>query len=466
MFYIKNDNIEDLFREAAEKYHIDTAGAEAWEDVKAAVHSDDMPPTPPGGQKRKRKWFVFMWLLLIPLGWFAHNAWTALNEPKQEKSTQLTVQKAQLLQQEAAKSTTSTRVQQTNTKNNTQSENTQQAVATTKLQKSSTDEKQPLTSPYGYKPAAKQASSFMRVKQAGIATNNSFNTKPGNKLPGLGLLAEGTTGKTTPVAENTVEKNAKSTGVVPQSNENDAQPVGQSAFAEKVTGDTAITAGNTIKTGGQDSIANNNSSNTKRSSKPKSNHYFYVGLSAAPDVSFIHFQKTSVLGLGAGVLFGYQINKKLSVETGLMLDKKNYYTDGKYFDKSKLPYGNNISLKDVEGYCKMAEIPVNIRYTFSDNTTQSFYGLAGLSSYIMGKQFYEYGYTWMTNYYNKIYRSDKVAAYPFSVVNLGIGYEKKIGHNTNLRVEPYMKVPLAGLGAGSLKIASAGLYMTITKKIP
>jgi len=114
----------------------------------------------------------------------------------------------------------------------------------------------------------------------------------------------------------------------------------------------------------------------------------------------------------------------------------------------------------------MAEIPVNIRYTFSDNTTQSFYGLAGLSSYVMGKQFYEYGYTWMTNYYNKIYRSDKVAAYPFSVVNLGIGYEKKIGHNINLRVEPYMKVPLAGLGAGSLKIASAGLYMTITKKIP
>ena len=96
MFYIKSDNIEELFREAAEKYHIDTAGAEAWDDVEAAVHADDMPPPPPPEQKRKRRWFVFMWFLLIPLGWFSHNIWTALSEPRQnEQKTAQTTKKTQ-----------------------------------------------------------------------------------------------------------------------------------------------------------------------------------------------------------------------------------------------------------------------------------------------------------------------------------------------------------------------------------
>jgi hypothetical protein len=125
-----------------------------------------------------------------------------------------------------------------------------------------------------------------------------------------------------------------------------------------------------------------------------------------------------------------------------------------------------VIIKNLINRIKLFTIPINFRYTFNTKATNSFYGLAGLSSYIMGNQFYEYGYTWNTNYYSKIYRSDKVAVYPFSVVNLGIGYEKKIGRNTNIRIEPYMKVPLAGLGAGSLKIASTGMYVTLTKKIP
>ncbi len=465
MFYIKSDNIEELFREAAEKYHIDTAGAEAWDDVEAAVHADDMPPPPPPEQKRKRRWFVFMWFLLIPLGWFSHNIWTALSEPRQneQKTAQTTKKNA------AQNFDTSSALPLKATDNkspaaNTQSENTQPAVATTKLNNTNY-EKHPFAAQYGYKPAVKQASSFMHVKQASIATNNDYNAKPGSKLPELGLLAGGTQSNTPPVGENAVELHTQTTGLQRNSG-NIAKFADTTALAKTMAQDTAATAKTHDKTSNLAGDDSNTNGNQNHNIKPKSSHYFYVGLSVAPDVSFIHFQKTSVLGLGAGVLLGYHINNKLSVETGLMLDKKNYYTAGKYFDKSKLPYGNNINLKDVEGYCKMAEIPINIRYTFNTKATHSFYGIAGLSSYIMGNQFYEYGYTWMTNYYSKIYRSEKVAVYPFSVVNLGIGYEKKIGHNTNIRIEPYMKVPLAGLGAGSLKIASTGLYVTLTKKIP
>ena len=217
---------------------------------------------------------------------------------------------------------------------------------------------------------------------------------------------------------------------------------------------------------------NNNAADDKKAaakqkSESDNGHYFYVGLSAAPDVSFIHLQKTSTLGTGAGLVVGYHLNKNISIESGALIEKKYYYTNGEYFNINKVPYfvANNIHPESVTGNCNMIEIPLNLKYTFKANGNNHFYAIGGVSSYLMGHENYTFNYNDWGAAQQSTWAYNNKANYLFSVLNLGVGYERKLGTKTNLRIEPYFKLPLTGFGTGSLKIASTGLYFTLTRKI-
>jgi len=52
----------------------------------------------------------------------------------------------------------------------------------------------------------------------------------------------------------------------------------------------------------------------------------------------------------------------------------------------------------------------------------------------------------------------------FSAVNISIGYERTFWKSYNLRVEPYFRMPLSGVGTGNLSLNSAGIFMGIGKR--
>ena len=45
------------------------------------------------------------------------------------------------------------------------------------------------------------------------------------------------------------------------------------------------------------------------------------------------------------------------------------------------------------------------------------------------------------------------------------GYSRKIGKSTDLRLEPYVKLPLSGLGYGELRFWSTGMHVGVTRKL-
>jgi hypothetical protein len=83
----------------------------------------------------------------------------------------------------------------------------------------------------------------------------------------------------------------------------------------------------------------------------------------------------------------------------------------------------------------------------------------------MKKEDYEYTYERQTSSYGyyKTYRNATTNL--VSVAYLSMGVQQKIGNTISLRVEPYLKMPLKGLGIGSLPITSAGLNVGFTKRI-
>lgn len=197
----------------------------------------------------------------------------------------------------------------------------------------------------------------------------------------------------------------------------------------------------------------------------KRNSHVYIGLSGAPDLSTVKFQSMKGVGATFGLLLGYSFNDRWAVETGLYLDRKRYYTDGEYFKDERLP--STDKLLNVDGTCYMWEIPLNVRYNFSTNPRMKWFATAGLSTYLMSSEKYAYQaeYTSGTPTWAGSWNIHNPSQYWFSIVNLSAGFEERLGKIGNLRLEPYIRLPLSGIGTGKLPIMSAGLNIGITRQL-
>ncbi len=207
--------------------------------------------------------------------------------------------------------------------------------------------------------------------------------------------------------------------------------------------------------------------NIAKTNKTKiTKQHLYAGIIGGPDLSTIKFQKIIKTGFTGGIIVGYTLNKKWSIESGFYLDKKYYYTDGEYFSTKKIPLPSNIKIENANGYCNMTEVPLNIKYNFKASQKGNWFGIAGISSYFMKKEVYGYklstngGVPWNHEYSYKT--SSKNLA---SIVNLSAGYSYNIGKTGMFRIEPYIKIPFRGFGVGSLPIISSGVYLTFAKNL-
>jgi len=220
-------------------------------------------------------------------------------------------------------------------------------------------------------------------------------------------------------------------------------------FAKKDITLNSETAGNIAKT------------NTKKAGSQKG---IYAVVLGGPDWSTVKMQSTEQAGYSLGILVGYRFNNRLSIETGLLWDKKNYYSDGQYFDKSKINSIHPIDkILSVDGYCNMFEIPLNLSYYFANRNNHGFFVTTGLSSYLMKKEYYSYE---ASGYYGSPWTNDSTyfnsSKNLFSILQISGGYEFSIGKNTNIRIEPYVKIPLGGIGIGNMPISSMGIYFGIS----
>jgi hypothetical protein len=212
-------------------------------------------------------------------------------------------------------------------------------------------------------------------------------------------------------------------------------------------------------------IAVMDSSRSKKKEKQTVARHFYAGILASPDISTVKMQAVKGTGSTFGLVLGYSINRRWSIETGVYADRKHYYTDGEYFSTKNIYMQPNWKLVNANGVCYMWEIPLNVRYNFNPGAKTAWFATAGSSTYLMSEQKYVYG--WKSGSYQWDSNADikKSSQYPFSIINLSVGFEQRLGKVGSLRLEPFVRLPLTGVGTGKLPIMSAGVNIGITRQL-
>ena len=223
-----------------------------------------------------------------------------------------------------------------------------------------------------------------------------------------------------------------------------------------------------------DLLINKNGNSTKENEIKKNNKNNlinkqggYIGFIGSVDFSNVKSIIYNNAGYGFGVLLGYKFNKKISLETGLIANKKNYYSDGRYFNMDKIQSAmpTGMHLKSLFTNSSIIEIPIKIMYDFIANNKSNVYVSCGFSAYIMTTE--KNNYKAMVNgNEEQFYEVYNKSGYRLpAVVNINFGYEHLVSKFLNIRIAPFLKIPLKGIGVGNLPVTSAGLQLSFTHNL-
>jgi hypothetical protein len=204
--------------------------------------------------------------------------------------------------------------------------------------------------------------------------------------------------------------------------------------------------------------------------KKLSSYRYGKGLSFAVvggiDKSTVKFSYGDQPGMNIGAIAGYHFNDRLSIHTGAIYTQKNYTMAGQDFNAPKGSWASYYKLDEVEGYCRMWEVPVLARYAFPQNGRNNYFASAGLSSYFMTSEQYTYYYHHLGQPASRNATYGAGDSHVLSIMHLSAGFEHTLSKTLRLQVEPYAKLPLAGVGFGSIQLSSFGVNFGLQFRQP
>jgi len=176
-----------------------------------------------------------------------------------------------------------------------------------------------------------------------------------------------------------------------------------------------------------------------------------VRIFVSPDFSANNFSTVGKTGINYGFSIEYFLRDRLSLSLGLVQSRK-------YYEASDVTYSYRTA-EFMEGDCRIWDLPLNATYYFSLPGNTSFYTSTGFTSYLMKKENYDY----YPNADNRNYKySQEIKGKNkewFSVLNVSVGLQTQITKSWSVQAEPFMKVPLTGIGEGNVSLSSFGAFL-------
>lgn len=168
----------------------------------------------------------------------------------------------------------------------------------------------------------------------------------------------------------------------------------------------------------------------------------------------------SQTGLSGGFGINYRIAKGISAGTGIYYSQKKYSSDRNSYTTAEKPFATWASYsRQIDADCRVIDIPLNMNVLVSKTQKTGIIASAGLSSYIMLSENYDFIYTPTILYPSRgrDYTIKNENQHILSIVNLSVGIEKPIGNQTSIVIQPYAKLPISGIGQGNTNLKSFGI---------
>lgn len=178
---------------------------------------------------------------------------------------------------------------------------------------------------------------------------------------------------------------------------------------------------------------------------------------AAPDISSTSSSINNKVSTDVGLLVNYAMTKRIGLSTGIIYAKKLY----DYNSNGRLVNGYVGTDWSVQADCKVLDLPININYRVFNKGNVAFNASAGISSYLMLNEKYQLTSGPTSAVSNETVTGNK---HFFGVANLSVSVERKVNANFSIGLQPFIKLPLTGIGKYEGNLSSVGLSVLLNVK--
>lgn len=164
-----------------------------------------------------------------------------------------------------------------------------------------------------------------------------------------------------------------------------------------------------------------------------------------------------------GILINYQLNRRWQLRTGFLTTRKVYQAGEGDYHPPKIFWNYVSKLEHVDANCLIYEIPLLLQYRLGKQANSRWAVSAGLSSLLMKRESYDYDFIDLAGqdrYMNREYKN--YSNHLFSTLHLSGSYQLSLSKRWKLAAEPYLKLPISGVGYGKVKLYSAGIMLSAT----
>ncbi|TGE22041.1 hypothetical protein E5K00_17465 [Hymenobacter aquaticus] len=199
----------------------------------------------------------------------------------------------------------------------------------------------------------------------------------------------------------------------------------------------------------------------EKPSRPQPAYRFSLGLLYAPELSSGGWVQKAGLGSNLGVQLEYRFTDRLRVNVAALRAVKRYAARGSDYHPPAGYWTNYFTIDEVDATCNITDLPINLRYDVLRRANASAFASVGLSTLLMRNEQYRYGYDYNGKYVVRDWSLAKGSNHWVSVVNLSVGYEHSLRGRWSAQGEPFVKIPLGGVGFGKVKLSSAGVFFNL-----
>lgn len=192
--------------------------------------------------------------------------------------------------------------------------------------------------------------------------------------------------------------------------------------------------------------------------KPSNDNHFVVGLILAREQSFVG-EGLCAPKWKAGLSLEYRFGGKHSLRLEGSYSQKEYLASA---TKYKAPEGfwfKAIAPQSAQGFCNIVEMSITESYFFKGHAKRGFYVNAGLSSYFMLRERYEYNYSSTEDGLRRGWGTENENQHWFGIGEVSLGYNLPFSDNSSLQIAPYAQIPLTGIGHGQVKFFTTGIQL-------
>lgn len=181
---------------------------------------------------------------------------------------------------------------------------------------------------------------------------------------------------------------------------------------------------------------------------------------AAPDITD---SKTSIgtkISSNVGLLLTYPLSKKMSISTGAIYARKLYDYGGNLatVGQANLPWSLNAD-------CYVIDVPVNVNYQILSKKNYSITLNSGVSSYFMLKEKYRFSSTDEAGVTQQsMLELNNQNKHLLGIANISVSIERKVSDRVSVGIQPFIKLPLTGIGYYDYNLRSRGVALSLSIK--